>query len=127
LAALETATRQVTELLKSREINSQTLRTASLGLEEVITNIIKYGYDDRDEHEIEIGLCLSESELQLTVTDDGHEFNPLEQPGSDRTKPLEERQLGGWGISFLRQLSDQILYRREAGKNVLQLRKSLQP
>src|ERR1041385_8301051 len=56
---------------------------ANLAIEELVTNCIKYAFDDTHEHIIEIELKLSAHELLLTVTDDGHPFNPLELPAPD--------------------------------------------
>src|SRR5712671_116289 len=98
---------------------------ANLAIEELVTNCIKYGYDDRNEHVIEVELKLCPAELLLTVTDDGHPFNPLELPEPDTNMPVEERAIGGLGIHLLRKMSDRMEYAREAGKNRLMIRKSL--
>ena len=98
---------------------------ANLAIEELVTNCIKYGYDDSVEHIIEIELKLCAGELLLTVTDDGHPFNPLELPAPDTHLPLEDRPIGGLGIHLLRKMSDRMDYARTDGKNRLTLRKSL--
>jgi anti-sigma regulatory factor (Ser/Thr protein kinase) len=123
---LERAIREITKLLESKGIDPRVIRMVNLGLEEVITNILKYGYDDQQEHQIEIALLSTSHELRLDVTDDGHEFNPLEHPEPDAAKPLEDREPGGLGISFLRKLFDDVRYRREAEQNTLILRKHLE-
>jgi anti-sigma regulatory factor (Ser/Thr protein kinase) len=98
---------------------------ASLAIEELVTNCVKYGYDDSAEHVIEIELKLSAGELVLTVTDDGHEFNPLELPERNTNMSVEELPVGGLGIHLLRKMSDRMDYARTDGKNRLTLRKSL--
>jgi anti-sigma regulatory factor (Ser/Thr protein kinase) len=123
---LEGAMRKITRLLESNATAPRIIRTVNLGLEEVITNILKYGYDDREEHQIEIALISTNSDLHIDVTDDGHEFDPLEHPEPDAHRRLEDREPGGLGISFLRKLFDEVRYRREAGKNILTLRKRLE-
>src|SRR5262249_28810174 len=97
---------------------------ANLTIEELVTNCIKYGYDDAEEHIIEVELKLSAGELVVTVTDDGHPFNPLELPEPDTNLPMEERLSGGLGIHLLRKMSDRMDYARADGKNRLILRKS---
>ncbi len=97
---------------------------ANLALEELITNCIKYGYDDALEHVIEIELKFSGGELVLTVVDDGHPFNPLEQPEPDTDLPVEDRPIGGLGIHLLRKMSDHMEYTRLENQNRLTLRKS---
>ena len=98
---------------------------ANLAIEELVTNCIKYAYDDAKEHIIEIELKLSEDHLTLTVKDDGHPFNPLEFPPPNTNLPLEDRPIGGLGIHLLRKSSDRMEYARVESKNQLTLRKSL--
>ena len=97
---------------------------ANLALEELITNCIKYGYDDDGEHVIEIELNFSGGELVLTLVDDGHPFNPLELPEPDTDLPVEDRPIGGLGIHLLRKMSDRMEYARLENQNRLTLRKS---
>ena len=97
---------------------------ANLAIEELVTNCIKYAYDDGNEHIIEIELKLSAGELVVTVKDDGHPFNPLESAEPDTSLPVEDRQIGGLGIHLLRKMSDRMEYARVESKNQLTLRKS---
>ena len=53
----------------------------------------------------------------LTVTDDGHPFNPLEAPEPKTDLPIEDRPIGGLGIHLLRELSDGMTYERRNGRN----------
>ena len=98
---------------------------ANLAIEEIVTNCIKYGYDDAAEHSIQIDLELSARRLTVTVTDDGHPFNLLELPTPDTTQPVEDRSIGGLGIHLLRKMADQIEYVRTAGRNRVTLQKTL--
>jgi anti-sigma regulatory factor (Ser/Thr protein kinase) len=94
---------------------------ANLAIEELLTNCIKYGYDDADEHTISIELELVGKELKLTVIDDGHLFNPLEVAPPDTSLPLEERPVGGLGLHLLRNMSDRMEYNRVQDKNCVTL------
>lgn len=95
----------------------------NLALEEVLANIISYGYDNAGEHDILIRFSIQPGELTMEIEDDGLAFNPLNQPAPDLAKPLEERQAGGLGIFLIRKVIDQVEYRRENGKNILTLKK----
>ena len=97
---------------------------ANLAIEEFVTNCIKYGFNDSNEHVIDIELRLSPDELVLIVTDDGNPFNPLKCPEPDINLPVEERPIGGLGIFMLRKMFDGMDYAREDGKNRVTLRKS---
>jgi serine/threonine-protein kinase RsbW len=120
-AANETASRWLAE----RNAPPAADYLANLAIEELVTNCVKYGYDDANEHIIEIVLKLSTGELTITVTDDGHAFNPLDLPEPDTRLSVEERPLGGLGIHLLRKMSDRMEYKRNGGKNHLTLHKTL--
>jgi len=120
-AELKRANQEIGGYLESEGLAHHLIQSVSLGLEEVVTNILKYGYDDQREHQIEITLQLTDSRLRLIVVDDGHEFNPLDHPQPDLAKSLDEREPGGLGIFFLANLFDNIQYRRENGRNSLTL------
>lgn len=96
---------------------------ANLALEELVTNCVKYGYDDTAEHLIEVTLSLHDGELVMTVIDDGRAFNPLDLPPPDTSLAIEDRPIGGLGIHMLRQMSDGMDYERRDGRNHVTLRK----
>jgi len=125
MAELSRSGRETAEFLEVRNLPQAFIRNANLGLEEVTSNIIKYGYDDEREHWIEITLDLTASELTIVVADDGHAFNPLDHPEPDPTRSLDDREPGGLGVAFLRHLFDEVQYRREVQRNLLTLRKRL--
>lgn len=96
----------------------------NLSLEEILTNVISYGYEDNNEHTITIRISLKDKELIAEVEDDGKPFNPLEAPEPDIEKPLEDRPVGGLGIHLVRNLMDGLEYKRELGKNILMMRRN---
>ncbi len=83
-----------------------------LSLEELITNIIKYGHEDSAEHYIQVDISLHEDLLILEITDDGRPFDPTEIPEPDLDVPLEERRIGGLGIHLVRNYVDSMRYKR---------------
>lgn len=119
-SANETAARWLAEAGASAEIQY----FANLAIEEFVTNSIKYGYDDSNEHFIEVQLSLGSGELVLVITDDGHAFNPLEAPEPQTNLAVDDRPIGGLGIYLVRKMSDQMEYAREDNKNRLRLRKA---
>jgi len=95
---------------------------ANLAIEEMVTNIIKYGYDDQAVHTIHVRLACEGGVLHVGIEDDGRAFNPLHAPAPDTTKPLGDRTIGGLGIFLVRQLAQSMDYRREHGLNRLDIR-----
>ena len=58
--------------------------------EELVVNIINYGYQDQLEHTIEIALSLSGDQLSICFSDDAMPFNPLGQSEPELGLPAEE-------------------------------------
>ena len=98
----------------------------SLCLDEIITNIVSYGFDDDAEHIIEIQFHLKENEIKLIFIDDGIEFDPeLKEDPVHLKHSVKERPIGGLGIYLVKKLMDIIKYRRVEDKNILTLTKFL--
>ncbi len=109
----------VNVFLEPRALSSKLVYAVNLILEEILVNIIKYGYDDEDSHEIEVQIGVEEEEVALTVIDDGKEFNPLTIPGPDRSQSAMDRLEEGLGLQFVRHMRNAMEYRREEDKNIL--------
>jgi serine/threonine-protein kinase RsbW len=122
LHELESLMNATTNFLEDSEVDAHAVYRINLSLEEMITNIIKHGYDDYESHEIQVTIEVRENEIAAIMEDDGHEFNPLEWKKKDEAQSLEERKVGGLGIRLIRQLLDHVDYRRENGKNILEVR-----
>jgi serine/threonine-protein kinase RsbW len=97
----------------------------SLGIEELVTNCIKYGYDDAGQHFIGLRIEIVAGMLTLEIRDDGHAFDPLQVPPPDLTLSLEERPIGGLGLHLLREMADAMSYERRNGHNVVTLGKAI--
>ncbi|WP_272699141.1 SpoIIE family protein phosphatase [Desulfovibrio sp. Fe33] len=99
----------------------------TLILDELITNIISYGYADFDEHPIDATVALEGDLLTIMVEDDAEPFNILEAPEPELELPLEERSkpVGGLGVHLVKSMVQDIHYKRENGKNVLTLNKDI--
>jgi len=78
-------------------------------LEEIFTNLVKYGAAGGGE--ILIALERDGNHLILSVTDfDADRFDIRELPPPDVTLPLEARTPGGLGIHLVKQMVDRIDY-----------------
>jgi anti-sigma regulatory factor (Ser/Thr protein kinase) len=113
----------VSRWLAERKAPAEIQYFANLAIEEFVTNSIKYGYEDANEHVIEVSLSLSNGELAMTLTDDGRAFNPLQAPPPDLHLAVEERPVGGLGIYLVRKMSDRMEYAREGTRNRLTFHK----
>lgn len=102
----------------------------NLALEEVVSNVMLYAYPNKN-GQVLVEFAKNETPdnqhpmIVFTVTDSGVPFDPTKQEEADITSPVEKRKIGGLGIHLVRQLMDEIHYRREEGKNILTLIKKL--
>ena len=60
-----------TQFLKSKSASSEVIFAANLAIEEIVTNIVKCGYDDALKHEITIRLDVTANTLNIEICDDG--------------------------------------------------------
>jgi phosphoserine phosphatase RsbU/P len=125
LSELASANQTLTEFGRQQGLSDSVLHDLKLALEEILTNIISYGYTDSEEHEISVRLSVELGEVRVHIEDDGQPYNPLEAPEADTTKPLEERAVGGLGVHLVRKLTDGLEYQRHEGKNSLVMKKQL--
>ena len=123
LDAISPANDAATAWLEARQVPPDTAFLVSLAIDEMVTNCIKYGYDDAGEHVINVQLSVSDHQLAMVVIDDGHPFNPLDAPVPDLSLSMEDRPIGGLGIHLLRQLADQMTYERRGDMNHVTLLK----
>ena len=88
--------------------------------EEIYANIEFYAYP-QENGIIEAELKKSDNNIIFEFRDEGVEYNPLEKPDPDINLPPEQRPVGGLGIYMVKEMSDEIYYRRENNKNILTL------
>jgi serine/threonine-protein kinase RsbW len=98
----------------------------NLSFDELVTNTVLYGYEDRAEHLILIELERIGGTLWVRMADDGVPFNPIadaRQPDLDAA--LERRSIGGIGIYLVRSVMDSVRYYRDGALNRLIMSKEL--
>ncbi|KAF0130690.1 MAG: RsbW [Bacteroidetes bacterium] len=125
LSELETIATTLETVGENWDLSMSITLNLNLVLEELITNIIFYGYTDKNEHFIEINIDFDDSRIFLKVEDDGIAFNPLLKEEADISLPVEERAIGGLGIHFVRKIMDTISYERKNEKNILTMIKTV--
>lgn len=105
----------------SKEIN----QSVSIVLDDLLNNIISYGFQDSEEHIIEVSFSSDKHRLTIKIKDDGVEFDPfvLEEP--DTESDIEDRNIGGLGIHLIRSIMDEYNYKRQNGFNHVTLIKKL--
>jgi anti-sigma regulatory factor (Ser/Thr protein kinase) len=126
MADLERMNEMIAAFGEARNLPLKTVFELTLVLEEIFTNIVKYGYPANSPEEnrwVDLRLQATTDEVSVTVEDGGIPFNPIEAPKPDITLPFEERSIGGLGVHFMLALMDEVTYERVLEKNRLTLRK----
>lgn len=113
----------IAEFSRKHAVSDKTIFTLHLALDEILTNIISYGYSDTEEHKIDIRYSLQKDFLKLEITDDSNPYDPANAPEPDINASLENRKIGGLGIYLIKNMLDDIKYSSENGKNTLVLTK----
>ena len=92
-------------------------------LEELLTNLCRYGYPKHPEPpgEAEVTLELEGNQLTIEFGDDGQPFDPLTSEPPDFNQSVESRQVGGLGLHMVRELADDAHYSRRDGRNIVRL------
>ncbi|MGC9444571.1 MAG: ATP-binding protein [Candidatus Methanospirareceae archaeon] len=121
LAQLERIGEFMATVLREFGLEEQEIFWLQLAVDEACSNIIKYGYAAATGEENTIKICCSRRDGAITVEirDKGKPFDPTTVAPPDLDASLEERQIGGLGIYFMKKLTDEISYAYEDGQNVL--------
>ena len=127
---------QLHEMLDFVKSNSLSLFSPDLldqiivATEEVLVNIINYGYPVKKKGTIDID-CISLNDPQginIVIKDNGIPFNPIKNlpsvlPPPSRILEKSTNSLGGYGIYIFTGLMDKVDYQRIDGENILSLTK----
>jgi anti-sigma regulatory factor (Ser/Thr protein kinase) len=97
----------------------------TLVLEELFTNTITHGASDGREVFIEVNLDIDKDELVMSYKDNGIPFNVLELPEPDLTASIENREVGGLGVHYVKTLTDSVEYEYLDKQNILKMKKKL--
>jgi anti-sigma regulatory factor (Ser/Thr protein kinase) len=125
LAEIERVMREFEAFTCDQGVDAATAKSFKVVFDELLNNIISYGYKDDRRHEIEVQITLSQGQLGVRITDDGVPFNPLDVHPPNVTAPLRDRKVGGLGIHLIRNMMDEVSYERHASSNVVTFAKLL--
>lgn len=115
----------VDEFVERNALPERIAFNLNLCLDELITNIVSYGYDNDQHHEIHIALTLEDGALRCRITDDAKEYDPfVEAPEPDLDLDVDDRPIGGLGVFLVKEFMDRTEYRRDGDRNVITLWKN---
>jgi len=93
-------------------------------IEEIFSNIVRYAFEDKQEHTVDIRLGCRESQIEIEIIDDGIAFNPLDYHLGPLSDPATS-DAGGMGLTLIRAFSSNINYARYSEKNHLKITKKV--
>ena len=117
----------VEEVCESQDFNPATTMRITLAIEEVVVNVINYGYPRGTQDTISVEAQTNEMRIKFTIIDRGMPFDPTTKSDADIHLKAADRPIGGLGIHVVRRLMDSMNYERIDGHNVLTLRKAITP
>ncbi len=113
------------EFLESNDVPMNVGFAIDLALDELLTNVISYGFPEGGDHSITVHVDVSETDVTVKISDEGVPFNPLAQDEVDTTLSIDEREIGGLGIHLVKKTMNHLGYERVENTNVLTLVKAL--
>ena len=120
LTELENVKQALNKILDNAGLAVELIENTQLIVEEILVNIIQYGYENRNDGHIDLRLEINKQNLIMTFKDGGKPFNPLiEVAAPDLDRDDDERSLGGFGFFLVQELSEQVDYAYRDGKNIL--------
>ena len=91
-----------------------------LALEESLVNIINHAYAGGI-GDVGISCRVGDGRLVIRIEDEGIAFSVTDAAPPDLSSDLTAREVGGLGIHLVKSLMDEVGYRREGGRNILDL------
>lgn len=120
LAGLKQGLNGLGAWLASHQCDTDTENRARLVFEEIVTNVIRYGFADGGVHTIRAIAQLDGGDLKLSFDDDGKSFDPTTAPLPAPDVSLAQASIGGRGLMLVRTAARHIDYERtKDGRNRL--------
>lgn len=112
------------DLQKNYNLSDKLMFNINLVLDELMTNIISYGFLEKKDGEIhvEIEYNGADDTLLITLRDNGVPFDPLLAKMPDLSKSVEDRPIGGLGVYFAKTFARDLKYELKDNHNILTLR-----
>lgn len=105
-----------------------------LAIEELVLNVVKYAYPEKSagaqgqggtKDYLDVEIIRNDKSITLRFRDGGVPFNPLKAEAPDTSLPIEQHEMGGFGIFMVVNYVDSIDYEYTAGENITTVVKKL--
>ncbi|MHB1293509.1 MAG: ATP-binding protein [Anaerolineae bacterium] len=109
---------EISEFVSSRAalagMNEDEVFAVQMAVDEACTNAMEHAYEGRADGQVRVCCAIDDTTFTVRVIDFGKPFDPSTIPTPDITVPLEEREIGGLGIYFMRRLMDEVEFHFDA-------------
>jgi anti-anti-sigma factor len=102
-------------------ISTRVVTQLQVAADEVLSNVVKYSWDDQERHQFLVRITARPNRLDLEIFDDGRRFDPT---SPNLAAGSRSPRLGGLGIRLIKKLVDQFTYERIDGRNHTTLSKT---
>jgi len=103
-------------------LDERAIYAVQMAVDEACTNIIEHAYGGEGRGDIECTCRIDDDGLTVILRDHGHHFDPSCVPEPDLDACLEDRDVGGLGLHFIRKLMDEARFEvAQDSSNVLTL------
>ena len=126
ISALTEILDNIGSLLRHHGVPEDLVSDIELAVDEAITNCILHGYGGEGTGTIHLALNLLPDRVTMTIEDQGAPFDPTAFEPKPTEGDIADRVPGGLGIILIRNVMDEITYRRDGGNNILHMVKLLQ-
>ena len=113
---------QLTEFMIPAGCSNRMQMQVQVIIEELFVNVASYAYARQEKPgqvEIRAEILRDSGMLSICMIDQGLAYDPLAQEAPDVTLDAKQRPIGGLGIFMVRNMVDDITYRRENDSNIL--------
>jgi len=124
--ALQSLKRELDKTLFAQEPSPSVRSTVLLVADELVSNLLKYGFKEGSEQCSRVNITLDDEWLEIELRDNGRYFNPLIHTRPQTLEStLSERQPGGLGVYLVLRMMDETRYEWIEPWNCLTLRKRI--
>jgi anti-sigma regulatory factor (Ser/Thr protein kinase) len=107
----------LSEFLSEEGVPDRTIYQVRLVVEELVSNIVRYGFDDESVHRIDLDVRHEPRRVVVAIEDDGRPFNPGDAPLPRLPDISAAGRAGGLGIYMVKKLTTNLLYARVNDRN----------
>jgi sigma-B regulation protein RsbU (phosphoserine phosphatase) len=115
----------VVEACQLMGMGDDATQSLKLAVDEACANLILHGYQGIEPGAIRLSVEHLGDSVQVQIQDDGHAFHPDLAAPPELDAEVQDRELGGLGVFFIKEMVDKLSYESSDGVNRMTLIKSL--